>query len=243
MDLESLLRQAKPDYPNSDSNKVTSAILQRLQETPKIQRCKRSVMLKVVSAVIIAMMLSAITVNAASGGKLFGAIILNKENKHIANEPNYATYEPVGTEIESNKEPLLKNKIINKDQLPTISASSITNIAVKEEHGKYLIPTLLLTNNADLVIFTKQNESGWNLKKGEKLTLRFTLDLKTSKYSDQEGEWIQSGYIKNGELIAINEKKDKEFSSTITADEAGEFYFYIENFSAGKVIIESGLIE
>jgi hypothetical protein len=246
MNLETLIRQAKPDYNHADSEKVTSAILERLQELPKTQRRKISVRIAVVAAAIVAMMLSAFTVNADTGGKLFGAILLNKENRHIANEPNYASMQQVApgeTEIAPLKEPILNSSnIINKNQLPTVKASSVTNIAVAANDGKYAIPELLLKNNADLVIFTKREESGWHLDKGEQLTIRYTLDLKTSKNSDPAGEWMEIGYIKNGELITSFAKKAKEFSYTISASEAGEYYFYAENMSAGSIIITSGII-
>jgi hypothetical protein len=245
MNLETLIRQSKPDYVHADSEKVTSAILERLQELPKTRRRKNSVRIAVVAAAIVAMMLSALTANAATGGKLFGARLLNKENRHIAKEPNYASMQevPAGTEIAPLKEPILNSNIINQNQLQTIKAGTITNIAVAENDGKYAIPELLLKNNADLVIFTKKGESGWHLNKGEQLTFRYTLDLTTNKYSDPTGEWMEIGYIKNGELITSFAKKAKEFSYSITADEAGEYYFYAENMCAGSIIIASGNIK
>lgn len=245
MNLETLIRQAKPDYIHADSEKVTSEILERLMDFSNKPRRKISMRAALVPAVIVAMLFFALTVNAATGGKLFGAILINKENRHIANEPNYASMQavPTGTAISPNKKPSLNSDIINKDQLQTLNAGSVTNIALKENKKYYEIPELLLTNNADLVIFTKTEKSGWHLDKGEKLSIRFTLDLKTSKYSDPAGEWMEIGFIKNGELITSFAKKEKEFSYTITADEIGEYYFYAENMSAGKIIISSGIIK
>jgi hypothetical protein len=244
MNLETLIRQAKPDYIHTDSDKVTSAILERLQELPKTQRRKISVRIAVVAAAIVAMMLSALTVNAATGGKLFGAILLNKENRHIAKEPNYASMQavPPGTEIAPVNGPILNSNIINKNQLQTLLAGSVTNIPTKESDGKYAIPEFM-TNNGDLVVFTKRDDSGWHLKKGEQLTIRFELDLKTNKQSDPTGEWMEIGYIKNGELTKSFAKKAKDFSYTVTADEAGKYYFYAENASAGSIIITSGIIK
>jgi hypothetical protein len=236
MNLETLIRQAKPDYVHADSDNVTSAILERLQVLPKTQRRKIPLRIAVVAAAIVAMMLSVLTANAATGGKLFGAILLNKDNRHIAKEPNYASMQevPAGTEIAPLKEPILNSNIINQNQLQTIRASTITNIPVTENDGRYAIPELLLKDNGSLVIFTKKGDSGWHLNKGEQLSIRYTLD------SDQ---WMEIGYIKNGELITSFAKKAKEFSYTITADEAGEYYFYAEDLSAGSIIISSGIIK
>lgn len=245
MNLETLIRQAKPDYIHADSEEAASAILERINELPKPQRRKISIRIAVIAAAVVAMMLSAITVNAATGGKLFGAILLNKENRHIAKEPNYVAMQevPAGSKIPPDKGPIPNSNIINKDMLKMVKASSVTNIAIAENNGNFEIPELFLKYNGDLVIFTKRGESGWKLNKGEQLTIQYILDLKTSEYSDPAGEWMEIGYIKNGELITSYAKKAKEFSNTITADEAGEYYFYAENLSAGSIIISSGVIK
>jgi hypothetical protein len=39
---------------------------------------------------------------------------------------------------------------------------------------------------------------------------------------------MQIGYIKNGALMTGFAKNAKEFSYTITADEAGEYYLYAQ---------------
>jgi hypothetical protein len=215
MNLETLIRQAKPDYIHADSEKATSAILDRLQELPQMQSRKISVRIALVAAAI-AVMMSALVANAASGGKLFGAILLNKENRHIAKEPNYASMQavPSGTEIAPFEKPILNSNIINENQLQTINASTVTNIAVTGSHGQYPIPELL-TGNGDLVIFTKTDDSGWYLNKGEQLTIRYTLDLKTNKQSDQAGEYMEIGYIKNGELLTGFFKRPRSFHTPL----------------------------
>jgi len=173
-----------------------------------------------------------------------GAVLLNNENKHLATEPTKVSTQTIsnGTQPEPLKKPVLSSNIINKKQLPTLPANTITNIAVKENNGSYEIPELL-TNNGDLVIFTKTGDSGWHLNKGEQLTIHYELDLKSNMQSDPTGENMKIGYIKNGELISGDLKKAKEFSSTVTADATGEYYFYVENFSAGKIIITTGTIK
>jgi hypothetical protein len=112
-----------------------------------------------------------------------------------------------------------------------------------QSRAEDLVQETFMTNNGDLVIFTKVDESGWHLNKGEQLNIRFALDLKTNKQSDPAGEWMEIGYIKNGELITSFAKKAKDFSYTITANEAGEYYFYAENLCASSIIIPSGIIK
>ncbi|RKP55053.1 hypothetical protein D7Z26_07435 [Cohnella endophytica] len=207
---------------------------------------KISVKIALVAAAVAATMMSAYAVNAATGGKLYGAILLNKENRHIAERPNYASMQEVSkgevSESPSGK-PVLTSSIIQASQLRTLNAGSVTNIAVSEKAGKITIPELF-TNNGDLVIFTKADGSGWRLNKGEQLSIGFRLDLQTrKKYSDPTGEWMEIGYIRNGELVKGFAKKEKEFSYKITADEPGDYYFYAENYSAGYIIVSSGTIE
>lgn len=176
--------------------------------------------------------------------KRTGAVLLNNENRHMAKEPNqgYSQTVPAGNQNAPSKNPVLGSNIINKDQIKTVFASTITNITVKENNGSYEIPELL-TDNGDLVIFTKTGDSGWHLNRGEQLTIHYVLDLKTNMQSDPTGENMKIGYIKNGELNSGVLKKEKEFSYTVTADATGEYYFYTENFSAGKIIITSGIIK
>ncbi|RKP47865.1 hypothetical protein D7Z26_21865 [Cohnella endophytica] len=251
MNLETLIRQAKPDYIQADSEKATSAILDRLEEFRPTPRRRISVRVALVVAAIVAMLLSGLTVNAATGGKLFGAILLNKDNRHIAKEPTYAAMQEVrpGESVPIHNGPILKSNIINQDQLQTLRATSITNIAVSKNHKEYSIPELLLASNADIVIFTKKKDAGWHLDKGEKMSIQFKLDDTDpgfySKLNDLDtvGNWMEIGYIKNGELVRAFAKKAPEFAYTITADEAGEYYFYAQNLSAGRIVIASGNIE
>jgi len=94
------------------------------------------------------------------------------------------------------KDGFLVSNIINENQLQTLLASSITHITTEGTNGNYAIPEVL-TDNGDLVIFTKTDELGWHLNKGEQLTIQFPLDLKTrSKYSDQTEKGWRSAILK-----------------------------------------------
>ncbi|MFC5406562.1 hypothetical protein [Cohnella soli] len=223
-------------------NKINSQIIGLRKPPVRTKKITRRIAL--IFAVIILMSIFAFGANAATGGKLFGAITLNEENRHLARQTNYAYMEeaPSGTKTEAYEKRLLISNIIHENQLQSINADSVTNIAVEKDDELFSIPEIL-TDNGDLVIFTKMDQSGWHLDKGEKLSIRFNLDLTTNQYSDPKGENMEIGFIRNGELIQAYFEKDKEFSYTITADEAGEYYFYTENYSAGKIVIEKGMIE
>ncbi len=235
------------DDSGIDKDRIRQLVLHKIngqlaknQGAPR-KRTSRKILL--IAVVIVATLASAIGANAATGGKLFGAIILNSENRHLAGKPNYASMKEAAPGQEADDKRSLISNIIHENQLQTVNAASITNIMVEDDgQGIFAIPEIL-TNNGDLVIFTRSDETGWQLNKGQKLTVRFNLDLTTSKFSDPKGEIMEIGFIKNGELISAFSGKQKEFSYTIEADEAGEYYFYTENYSAGSVIIASGTID
>jgi len=163
-----------------------------------VQTKKITVRIALIAAAIAAVMMFALAANAASGGKLYGAMLLNNDNRHIANEPNYVSMEevPAGAQTATSERRLLVSNIINENQLQTLLASSITHITTEGTNGNYAIPEVL-TDNGDLVIFTKTDELGWHLNKGEQLTIQFPLDLKTrSKYSDQTEKGWRSAILK-----------------------------------------------
>ncbi|BBI30901.1 hypothetical protein [Cohnella abietis] len=233
-----------------NKNKIRQLVLHKINEQSAGQgkhfSRKRNPSARIASiiAVIVALMTSAVVVNAATGGKFFGAILLNDENRNIAKNSNYASMEEatIGASIPKRTSPIVTSNILNEDQLKSLPGNSVTPIVVKEKSGTYKIPEVL-TNNGDIVIFTKDNEYGWQLNEGEKLTIHYALDLETNKNSDKAGERMEIGFVHNGALVKGQFNKSKEFSYTITAPEAGEYYFYIENYSAGYIIISSGSIE
>ncbi|MFB9274397.1 hypothetical protein [Cohnella cellulosilytica] len=200
---------------------------------------RRTVVLAAAAAALLAAALGA---NAATGGKLFGAIVLNDDNRHLAQAPDYASMreESPGSSINDVNKTALTSTIIREEQLQSVNAGSITNIALEEQDGRFLIPQLL-TGNGDLVIFTKEEGGGWELEPGDELSIRFKLDL-THNYSDPNGEYMELGFIRNGEPIKGSFDKTPSFDYTVTADEAGVYYLYTENYSAGKIIIDSGAV-
>ncbi|WP_391575070.1 hypothetical protein [Cohnella sp.] len=224
--------------PTIDKDRIRKIVLHKI--SPK----KTSRRFALIAVAIVAMLAAAIGANAATGGKLFGAIVLNDENRHLAEMPDYASMTEASTapSINDVNKRSLNSNIIREGQLQTLNAGSVTNIELEEKDSLFLIPQLL-TGNGDLVIFTKEKGAGWELKKGDKLSIEFNLDLTTNSYSDPNGEYMELGLIHNGELIKGFHSKEKSFAYTVTADEDGVYYFYAENYSAGKIIVESGIVE
>lgn len=237
-----------------DSEKIKRLVLNKIGESatndmpnrPQVKgkRARRSV---IITVAVLAAVTSALAANAATDGKLFGAIVLNKHNRHIAEKPASASMEQLapGEQPRTGWTRRATSTIVNESQMredPLIGGSSITNVAVTRKGSVYQIPEVL-TNNGDIVIFTKKNDAGWHLEAGEQLTLHYELDLKTNPGSDPDGERMEVGYIRDGELVSGYFDKASEFNYTVTAEKSGLYYFYMSNWSAGHIITTSGTIE
>ncbi|MCD8144745.1 MAG: emp24/gp25L/p24 family protein [Oscillospiraceae bacterium] len=95
------------------------------------------------------------------------------------------------------------------------------------------IPSIYFSPNY-MVIFTQQNEEGWELSKGDELTICFTVYEKLQ---------LDIGYILNGEYYDLSTGvTGPEFSNTISAPEDGTYYFCVTNRSSSNAIITYGEI-
>lgn len=87
-----------------------------------------------------------------------------------------------------------------------------------------------------IIIFTKPEKEGWELKKGDTLHLDAVLE------NSLAGE-VQVGYILNNACYVLSNKTDGAgLSGTFTAPEDGTYYFYMINRSGEEVIISEGKI-
>lgn len=87
-----------------------------------------------------------------------------------------------------------------------------------------------------IIIFTKPEKEGWELKKGDTLHLDAVLE------NSLAGE-VQVGYILDNACYALSNKTDGAgLSGTFTAPEDGTYYFYMINRSGEEVIISEGKI-
>lgn len=87
-----------------------------------------------------------------------------------------------------------------------------------------------------IIIFTKPEKEGWELKKGDTLHLEAVLE------NSLAGE-VQVGYILDNACYPLSDKTDGAgLSGTFTAPEDGTYYFYMINRSGEEMIISEGKI-
>lgn len=159
-----------------------------------------------------------------------GSAYITEENKKlIGTETKYGEFKNVTDTLKSNK-------IIKKMQ-PEINldCASINAFRTIEKNSIYITPEIIQTNGS-IGIFTKENDCGWNLKKGQNIKFNF------EKYKSQvvENQTAIIGYIKNGEMIKGEEFKNLYGEYNLTIDEDGEYYIYIVNASSDYLSFKNG---
>lgn len=114
------------------------------------------------------------------------------------------------------------------------SFPSIDEFIVKEENNRYITPEII-GGNASVSIFTKKDESGWNLNKGQSLTFNF------NKYKSKF-QSVVIGYIFNGKMMPGKRFSELSGSYELIANESGEYYIYIVIASSDYVAFKEGNI-
>ena len=112
----------------------------------------------------------------------------------------------------------------------------------KKEDGYYTTPEVIFTHNA-MVIFTKEDNKGWKLKKGQ--TLYFEVEEYTFERSWGRGQLIIYTYILDGKLM--NKEYDFEgFSNellqkyVLQAEKDGEYYLCLLGAHSDSTSIKNG---
>lgn len=110
----------------------------------------------------------------------------------------------------------------------------------KKEDGYYTTPEIIFTNNS-MVIFTKEGEKGWELKKGQ--ILHFETEEYPSQINWGRGQTIIYTYILDGKLMnkdygdgrhGLSQKYD------LKAEKSGEYYLCLIGASSDPISIKSG---
>ena len=92
----------------------------------------------------------------------------------------------------------------------------------------------IATRNADMILVADADGKGWQLNANQLITLTIDIDL-SGDYSDKiNGEHMIIGYFHNRKFTDLHAAKvmpGTEFS--FSAPEAGEYFWYVVNTSAG----------
>ena len=97
-----------------------------------------------------------------------------------------------------------------------------------------------MTPKEDLVIFEKEDGSGWKLDKGE--TLVFQAQEYKSEVHREKGQSIYYFYIRDGVILKGNVLTGLNQTFELTAENAGEYYVCLLNTSSDPISLKEGSI-
>lgn len=106
-----------------------------------------------------------------------------------------------------------------------------------------ITPEIIFTNDV-MVIFTREDGAGWQLKKGESLTFEAEQYPLERNNGEDIGQWIEYRFIGNGELSADSYTSNERFQRyTFTADEDGEYYIALRCAGTEPLALKEGEIK
>ena len=122
----------------------------------------------------------------------------------------------------------------------TAIPSTFTVIPVKKRGTQYQIPEVMFTSEA-LVIFTKEDGSGWELSEGDEI--RIHLEEYETKDFRVEGQMIGYKLIHNGELKKAEDVREGLRQNCIlSATEKGEYYPCLIGRNSDITTLKNGTI-
>lgn len=176
-----------------------------------------------------------------------GAALIDDTNRHLVGQESNLSYtivkadEKIEFPEKTSKEIWKRTTLVKSYKNVSIIPNSITEFAVSGDSGKYITPEIIFGNN-DLVIFEKEDGSGWKLNKGE--TLVFQATEYKSEVNHGKGQIIDYFYICNGEILDGNSEPSKTLYQTfeLTAEKAGEYYICLLGASSDPISLKEGKI-
>ena len=142
--------------------------------------------------------------------------------------------QPFGTVASDKNVPANENELLyEKSNLINDYSNVYADNAVCVTMDGNSIPPIYFSPNY-MVIFTRPNEDGWTLSKGDEFSINFSLFEKIQ---------LDIGYILNGKYYEITSGgTGPDFGNIITAPEDGIYYFCVTNRSSSNAVIKSGEI-
>jgi hypothetical protein len=171
-----------------------------------------------------------ITVFIALSG-IAAAVIMERiavpDIHHPSNNPvseQYRFHSTVGQKVDVSKRSK-RNSILKAFNYTNAFMISAENNVIEN----------IATRNGDMILAAEADGKGWQLNANQQITLTIDINL-SGDYSDKiEGERMLIGYFHNRRFTDIHEggkvMPGTEFS--FSAPEAGEYFWYILNVSAG----------
>lgn len=196
-----------------------------------------------VRSVLLAAALAAMTSMLAIAHN-YGAALIDDSNRHLIGKESYMSYTIIKADeelppAEAPSDAVWERAPLIKSHKNVDTPNTITEFAVTGDSGRYTTPEIIFGNN-DLVIFEKEDGSGWKLDKGE--TLVFQAHEYKSELHREKGQSIYYFYIRDGVILKGNVLTGLNQTFELTAENAGEYYVCLLNTSSDPISLKEGSI-
>lgn len=169
---------------------------------------------------------------AALTGRLDG--LLDLSMSHTLDDTEVVPEEPIQPLIKWEDKFIDSNIVTESSFDDMFTFCAVADCIVEDRsNGSYYHPGFIV-NSYNLAIFTKQKSIGWSLNQGDTLELSFEIDPNFAGCTG-DGEVISFGYVKDGIQYDYKDARETVFAFQLTADEKGEYYPTIENFSLSYI--------
>ena len=174
----------------------------------------------------------------------YGAALIDDSNRHLVGKESYMSYTIIKADeelppAEAPSDAVWERAPLIKSHKNVDTPNTITEFAVTGDSGRYTTPEIIFGNN-DLVIFEKEDGSGWKLDKGETLVF-YALEYK-SELHREKGQSIYYFYIRDGVILKGNVLTGLNQTFELTAENAGEYYVCLLNTSSDPISLKEGSI-
>ena len=267
-DAGKLLSQAEqsPIHPeNYSPDNTITAVREKIKgtESHKKRAHKNTFRLRLLIAAVILLSLAGIAF-AAYQYELFrdGAALITDENRDLVGKEMHnltaSVYDKDGNLVsgpglapEPTLEDVMKETDIIKDIEPAAGTNepfplphSVTHFAVKENGNSCTTPEIIFDNGV-MVIFTKENGSGWHLKKGETLVFESTeYPSEINAVTPDKGQCVGFYYVFNNTLMRKSDTslRELDLKYELTAEQDGEYYICLIGASSDPISLMEGKI-
>ena len=237
--------------PNNDSYQTTvTEVKKMLGNSTVISKNKKNKKLYILLAATLVLIVGTIAFANSKGG----AQLIDESNRHLIgkeDEMGVIIFDKNGNLVEGqiptapNKDVWKSSSVVKRVESGFVPPISVTEFKTSHSDGKYITPEIMFTNG-EIVIFTKDDGTGWKLKKGD------TIVVEISEYDSEVnfgkdpgmGQGIAYFQIINGKFykdtIHYGDTLEQRFE--LVAKKSGEYYISLGGNSSDHISLKEGSI-
>lgn len=236
------------DPKGADAQTIQKRTLEQLALSDRNERPVRRLPRKFfLTGLAAALALALAACACAVSARVWGVRLFDRQEKQQLQKPLYAVSTSTSQPGEESGERLLAGfsaEILDVDWLEENDVLFFDEVGTVcgVANGDGMEFPAFVFDNGEIAILTKEDGSGWALDKSSSLTLSLQQNTKENPQASLDGDRLALGVIVDGIPRELTCGKDKELEYTYTPDKAGEVYFYVQNFSAGPIVIEDAAV-